>query len=322
MADVMSAISADTSAFEKAIDADFKGMEGAASFKKMGEQLAKMWKGTVMGFVQKQATHISDLCQAVADLEEKLEEVTVRETCNKQKLEEMEKFRETNEVKASRQEMAKKMEAAVTQVKILDMNFDKEIDDHKEMLNCAKIRLRAKVKASEQERFGELVKKAVVQVLAKKTVKRKARDDGRDIWTAPIILTMKEQQERWEMEDLLRRNKIYPTFHWPKEFLEPMKKMREELAKQVDEESHYTRIRPVQTDGKWRIRADVKPKDGSGRFLHKATWEMPPLDEETRSKVPDWFKPTSWAGVVRGRGASVAAPPPEVGREAEADMET
>jgi len=80
MADVMSAISADTSAFEKAIDADFKGMEGAASFKKMGEQLAKMWKGTVMGFVQKQATHISDLCQAVADLEEKLEEVTVRET--------------------------------------------------------------------------------------------------------------------------------------------------------------------------------------------------------------------------------------------------
>jgi len=319
----MSAVCAETNAFEKAIDADFKGMEGAPSFKKLGEQLAKMWKGTVMGFVQKQSSHISDLCQAVADLEEKLEAAAVRETNNKQKLEEMEKFRETNEVKASRVEMGRKMESAVTQVKILDMDFDKEIDDHKEMLNCAKIRLRAKVKASEQERFGELVKKAVVQVLAKKTVKRKSKDEGRDIWTAPIVLTMKEKQERWEMEDLLRRNKIYPTFHWPKEFLEPMKKMREEVAKEVDEETYYTRIRPVQTDGRWKIRADIKPKDGSGRFLHKATWEMPPVDEETRKKVPDWFKPTSWAGVVSGRGAGAPAPPSEEGgRAAEAAMET
>ncbi len=319
----MSAISTETNAFEKAIEADFKSMEGATSIKKMGEQLAKMWKGTVLAFVQNQATHISDLCQAVADLEEKLEAAAVRETSNKQKLEEMEKFRETNEVKASRVEMGKKMEAAVTQVKILDLNFDKEIDDHKEMLNCAKIRLRAKVKASEQEKFGELVKKAVVQVLAKKTVKRKAKDDGQDIWTAPVVLTMKEKQDRWEMEDLLRRNKIFPTFHWPKEFLEPMKKMREELAKEVDEETHYTRIRPVEADGKWKIRADIKPKDGSGRFLHKATWEMPPLDEENRRKVPDWHKPTSWAGVVSGRNASVASPPAEAeGGAASVDMET
>ncbi len=74
------------------------------------------------------------------------------------------------------------------------------------------------------------------------------------------------------MEDLLRRSKIYPTFHWPKEFLAPMKKMREELIKQVDEEIHYVRMRrPMQSDGKLRICEEENPKEGPRRFVHKAT---------------------------------------------------
>ena len=121
------------------------------------------------------------------------------------------------------------------------------------------------------------------------------------------VICCKDKQEKWDMEDVLRKSNIYPTFHWPKEFLEPMKKMREVLKTKVDESTTYVRMRPDNKDGRWRIRADVKPKSGEGRFTHKATWEMPPLEEEVRKSVPNWHKPT-WADVVRRNTlASVSA---------------
>ena len=185
-------------------------------------------------------------------------------------------------------------------------------------MRAAKEKLLAKVRADEVEKYNELVRKSVVQVLARQTQKRKRREDGRDIWTAPVVLTMKDKQEKWDMEDVLRRSKVFPTFHWPKEFLDPMKKMREVLKTKVDESSSYVRLRPSQgADGKWKIRADVKPKEGEGRFVHKATWDMPPIDEEVRKKLPDWHKPT-WADVVRRRNtvASVSSAPGAGGRAA------
>jgi hypothetical protein len=73
----------------------------------------------------------------------------------------------------------------------------------------------------------------------------------------------------------LRKSKMFTTFHWPKEFLEPMKKLKKELKNGgVDDSTHYTRIRPELKDGKWRIRADTKPKSGEGKFTLKATWPI------------------------------------------------
>ena len=47
-------------------------MEGAASFKKMGEQLAKMWKGTVMSdFYNEEATYAAfvEKCCAIPKID-------------------------------------------------------------------------------------------------------------------------------------------------------------------------------------------------------------------------------------------------------------
>jgi hypothetical protein len=264
----------------------YKEMEAAKAMKDMKDVMLKVMKGTAK-YQQKMANHVSDLCKSVSEMEKKLTDTELKAVKQKEKIEEFEKLRETSEVKASRKDMAEKMELATTQVKILDMDFDKQTDVRKELLDVAKVRLLAKVKAAEQAKFTELIKKGVVQVLAKKTMKRKSRQTGEDIWTAPIVLTMKEKESRWEMEDLLRRNKIYPTFHWPKEFLEPMKKMREQLKTKVDEETHYVRMRPFQQDGKWKVKVDVKPKEGDGRFETKATWEVPPADPEIRKKAND-----------------------------------
>jgi hypothetical protein len=295
----MSAISTEQETFEKALVAEAKSIDGAPSAKKGCENLAAFLKGTFLEYTKKQADRVSDLCQYVIDLEVKLDAVKSSEVKHQEKLTELEKHREIQVVKNARQDMGAKMEAATQKIKILDIDFDKNTDDRKTMMDAAKYRLVAKVKTADQARYNELVKKAVVQILAKKTTKRKRRVDGEEIWTAPIVLEMKEKEERWEMENLLRRSNIHPTFHWPKEFLGPMKTMREELKERVNEETHYVRIRPVQIDGKWKVCADTKPKEGEARFKRTATWDVPPADEDTQKLVPDWHKP-SWAEVVRG----------------------
>ena len=316
---IMLAVGDVTEEYASKLTADLTELEGAKDGPKMKEALGKLFRGQ-LAFQRQVASHISDLANKVLELEGLLERAGEREAEANEKIVTMERARESMAVKASRQEMAAKMEIATTQVKLLDINFDKQIDDRKELIHAATHRLRAKIKTSEQPRFRELEKKATLQVLANKTTKRKRKEDGADIWTAPIMLTIPEKQARWEMEDLLRRSKVYPTFHWPKEFLEPMGKMKEELKKKVDDNVNYIRIRPVQVEGKWKIRADVKPKEGSGRFAHAATWEVPPMDGGLRDRVDNWFKPT-WAEIVKGRAAAAAASAPSQAATPAAGME-
>ena len=81
-----------------------------------------------------------------------------------------------------------------------------------------------------------------------------------------------------------------------------MKEMKKALKEgRVDESTHYVRMRPDNRDGKWRIRADTKPKEGEGRFVFKASWPVPPADEEVRKQCKDWAAPT-WAQVAAKAG--------------------
>ena len=295
----MGEIELTTEVMRSSIRDDAEAIRKATSWKALQEAIAFSYEKTMDSIIESRSNQISDLCAEVDSLRERLEQEQVRRIKAEEQLADMEKRTDTVAVKASRRDMAAKMEAAVTNVKILDLDFDKNTDDRKEMVHAAKERLRAKIRGADQQQlFSDLTKKADVQVLARRTVKRKRRSDGQEIWTAPVVLSIKDKDDRWEMEDLLRKNQIYPTFHWPKEFLDPLKKMREELKARVDEESTFVRIRPVQNDGKWKIRADVKPKQGDGRFTTKATWEMPPLEEALRRTVKDWHKPT-WADIAR-----------------------
>jgi hypothetical protein len=305
---------------------DLKGLlvenESAKSVKDVKDVLAKYIKSAIK-HEEATSNDMSDVLQLFIKLEKRAETAEAKATTADAKVKEIEKVRETVEIKASRKEMAAKMELATTQVKVMDLDFERSMDDQKEMVKVAREVLTARVRSDDQPKLTSLTKKASVHVLARKTTKRRARDSGEEIWTAPVVMTIPEKNERWEVEDLLRRNKVYPTFHWPKDFLDPLKKMREELKKKVDEESNYVRIRPAFSDGKWKIRADAKPKDGNAKFAHAASWEMPPADEAVRSKVKDWYKP-SWADVVSGRARLASRAPTVVndedGEESEGEM--
>jgi hypothetical protein len=101
-----------------------------------------------------------------------------------------------------------------------------------------------------------------------------------------------DRENRWELEDLLRQSKVYLAFHWGRDMV------GSSLKERYDDKP-YIRIRPEERDGKWRIKADVKPKDGNERFHLGATWEIPPMCLEVRKKNPGWVSPT-WAQVVAG----------------------
>ena len=270
------------------------------SVKDLKEGMEKMFSSVLIPYLEKNTNFMSGLISEISRLEEALEVSEAKEEESVNRIAELEKLRETSEVKLSKAEMGKKMEVAQTQVKLLDIDFGKCIDDPKELNKAAKEAIAARIRSDEKEKYDNLVKNAVVQVLARQTTKRKNFNGDSEIWTAPVVLTIQERAARWDMEDVLRKSKMFPTFHWPKEFLEPMKKLKEELKNGgVDDSTHYTRIRPELKDGKWRIRADTKPKSGEGKFTLRATWPIMAADSNIRESEKEWSKPT-WAQVVSG----------------------
>lgn len=135
-------------------------------------------------------------------------------------------------------------------------------------------------------------------------MKRKSGD--KDIWTAPVLVQIEDRETRWGAEDALRKSKVHPTFHWPKEMIDDVKTYRKTVQDMgFGEDSHYIRIRPEERDNTWKIKAEVKKKDSDDRFKTVATFAIPPLDAGVRNLGPDWYKPT-WTLTTRNRLRSLA----------------
>ena len=60
--------------------------------------------------------------------------------------------------------------------------------------------------------------------------------------------------------------------------IEPVKTLRKAMVDAgTSDTTNYIQIRPDDRDGKMRIRADIKPKEGNSKFVMKATWPCPPM---------------------------------------------
>jgi hypothetical protein len=151
--------------------------------------------------------------------------------------------------------------------------------------------IKDKVRTDMQEEWTKLAEGVEVAPLVRKTTKA----SGKDYYSAPLLFTVQDKTKRWRMEEILRNSKIYPGFHWPQEMMTVLKDYKTVLKDNgVNEDTTYVRIRPVEREGKVKLRADVKAKVGSGKFSTKATWDAPPLCPEVRRKAIDHLKP-SWA---------------------------
>jgi len=195
------------------------------------------------------------------------------------------------EVKASSKDMEDRLRLATTQFKVMDVDIGKETDNRAEIITKGMAAIKDKVRSDMQEEWTKLAEGVDVAPLVRKT----AKPTGKDHYSAPLLFTVQDKAKRWRMEEILRNSKIYPGFHWPQEMLTVLKDYKTVLKDNgVDDSTTYIRIRPVEREGKVKLRADTKIKEGSGKFSTRATWEAPPLCPEVRKKSRDHLKPI-WA---------------------------
>jgi hypothetical protein len=84
--------------------------------------------------------------------------------------------------------------------------------------------------------------------------------------------------------------------------------------------THYIRIRPEERDGAWRIRADVKPKEGNARFVAVASFDIPPIDNELKCNVSGWAKPIWTRKPAGGSSRATTAAPAAATGNADVDF--
>jgi hypothetical protein len=199
--------------------------------------------------------------------------------------------RDKLEVKTSSKDMEERLKIATTQFKVMDVDIGKETDNRTEILTKGMEAIKAKVRSDMQAEWTRLAEGVDVAPLVRKTTK----PTGKDFFSAPLLFTVQDKTKRWRMEEILRHSKIYPGFHWPQEMMPVLKDYKSVLRDNgVSEDSTYVRIRPVEREGRVKLRADTKAKEGASKFTTKATWEAPPLCPEIRKKARDHLKPT-WA---------------------------
>ena len=265
-----------------------------SSLKEMASSLNAIFSDVMVKAFETQANIMSDLAGTITCLNANIQELTEENEGLKEELKAVRIVRESQQLKDSQKEMETQLREALTKVKVMDLDFGACLTDRKQLIDAGKDRLREQVRSDLRARFDTLMSRASLAVIARATAKR-AYPEG-DRWTAPVLLTIPDRETRWETEDILRSSKCYPSFHWPKEMIEPVKVLRKAMVDSgTSDTTNYIRIRPDDRDGKMKIRADVKPKEGTAKFAIKATWAVPAYDAKLRPT--GWSTPT-WANVA------------------------
>jgi hypothetical protein len=289
------------------IIANMGSMKGSNT-KDFKEALVEILSKFIVPTLTDQGSLISDPIKGMIGLEDRINGLLEAKEKDTERIKLLETCRESIELKGSKKEMTEKVAVASKQFKIMDVDFGKEYTDRKVLIATAKEKMAEKIRSDKKSRYEDLVKNALMQVLARATTKRKDQGGSNEIWTAPILVTVEDRETRWELEDILRSCHVHPTFHWNREMVGLVKEMRGSIKEKYPEDKLFIRVRPEERDGRRKIKADVKAREGEGnRFRLGATWDVPPMCANVRKADPGWVKPT-WA--------QVAAMPSLVGEEA------
>ena len=264
------------------------------SLKELAGSVNTILNDIIVKAFEKQASTMSDIAGTITSQNDIIRELGEENDGLREELKAVKAIRESQQVKESVKDMEGQLREAITKVKVMDLDFGGCLTERKQLIETGKAALREKVRSDLRARFDTLMSRASLAVIARATAKR-AYPEG-DRWTAPVLLTVADRDTRWETEDILRQSKCYPSFHWPKEMIEPVKILRKAMVDGGTSDTiNYIRIRPEERDGKMKIRADVKPKEGKEKFALKATWGVPAFDAKLRPA--GWSTPT-WADVA------------------------
>ncbi len=196
------------------------------------------------------------------------------------------------DAKDSEKDMEKKLEGAMEQVKILNLDFGKECAERRTLVKDAVSLIKEKVTENDKKEFDKIMKGARIDILGKSTIMKEV-GKGR-IHTVPILITCGCKNAKERLEVIVRKAGLVASFQWPKECMEFLDKIREKVETMgFGKKEYYTRIRPVVTDGRVLLRVDTKRKE-EGTFKGLAFWRAPPMDKEHWKRIislvePEWM---------------------------------
>jgi hypothetical protein len=214
--------------------------------------------------------------------------------------EEAERTRQRQKVvmaKESEKEMEGKLGVAMEELKILDLDFGKVIDQREEIVKRALEKVKENMRLQDRKEWDWSVSRSRIYVLGKQTKEKEF--EGKKIFTVPILIKCGSVGDKERMERLVRNAGIRVSVHWPKEMLGYVKGIREKMEGMGHGgREEFVRVRPVRQEGILLIRADVRKKEG-GKFRWVADWKCPPLNKELWALADDIMRP-GWVAVDVG----------------------
>jgi hypothetical protein len=212
-----------------------------------------------------------------SDVEVRIRKVEEQAKEANDKAEAVRKQREKESVSESKKDMESLFRLSEKQIKIMDLNFGKALGNRRDIVERVVDYVKEDTRLTDRKRLDILLRRTRIIVLGKGTTEIQTR--GGRIHTVPILLEMRTEEDKRDMETILRGAGLYGSYHWPLAGLDFVKGVRDQVKKEgVSEERSYIRIRPEEREGRMQLRVDVKEKTG-GKFMVFGTWEIPPLDK-------------------------------------------
>jgi hypothetical protein len=196
------------------------------------------------------------------------------------------------DAKESEKEMEKKLEGAMEQMKILNLDFGRECVDRKMLVKVAISKIKENVVGTDREELDRIMRVARVEILGKCTSPKETAKGM--INTVPVLITCGCRNMKDRLEVLVRKAGMNTSFQWPKECMEFVDKVREKVETMgFGKEEFYTRVRPAVAHERVLLRVDTKKKEG-GKFKGLAYWRAPPKDKEHWKRIigmvePEWM---------------------------------
>ena len=242
---------------------------------------------TVQADRQRQERMAKETGDRIERVEEKAKETEV-------KVEAASNARERQRRKESVAVMKDKIRQADRQIKIMDIDFARPLNNRRDIVERTIGYMKEDVILSDRKRFDILINRTRLVVLGRET--SQTMHQGERIHTVPVLLECRNESDKMELEDILRNCQWFNTFHWPVECMPFVKEVREEVRRMgYEDESHYVRIRPETRDGVLQIRGDVKEKREGAKFRTLAIWDVPPIDRNL------WGRDTVRPRITLGR---------------------
>lgn len=187
-------------------------------------------------------------------------------------------------------DMEKQVMEAQAALKLLDVNIGRVTGDRREIVRSTVEEIRHYVKEEDLRYFDTVMRRTRIIIMGKQTARW---ENGNNVgFSVPTLFQCRDRRDQEELESILRSAGYFPSFHWPKAMMNFVEGVREEVRRGgARADRFYIRVRPDTRNGKLVVKAEVKPKDGQGRFVVKGFWACPPLDPLLWDDIPDLYTP-------------------------------